>query len=299
MNMNAEYICDFLVTEEQKKINLVYLELLQEFDRLCREAGLTYWLSYGGLIGAARHKGFIPWDDDIDLMMPRADFDRLQAMTQKDFGVREPYFLQNLTTEPHCLQSLIRFRRSDTSDIRNYDLLYVREHPKAPLYNMGINLAVFPIDVIPDSKKKEALQKKITYLLRGISYRTNEPDPNKLLQHKICATVVRLVGKKRFLRLFHSMYRRYNSAGSDTLQIYDGLYDSPQRFPKSVITETVYLPFEDIAVPAPKGYDDFLTCIYGDYMQLPPIESRIPGHGGHTFADIPYPEAIKNLTDSK
>lgn len=299
MNMNAEYICDYLVTAEQKKINRVYLDLLQEFDQLCKKNGLTYWLSYGGLIGAVRHKGFIPWDDDIDLMMPREDFDRLQAMTQEDFGAAAPYFLQNLTTEPHCLQSLIRFRRSDTSDIRNYDLLYVKEHPKAPIYNMGINLAIFPIDIIPGTKKKEVLQKKITYLLRGISYRTNEPDPNKPLQHKICSAVVRLVGTKRFLTFFHSMYRRFNTDGSDTLQIYDGLYDSPQRFSAEIFEQTLYLPFEDITVPVPKGYDTFLRSAYGDYMQLPPIENRVPGHGGHTLPDTAYPEALKALLEAQ
>ena len=291
MNINDEYICDYLVTAAHKKNNQIFLELLQEFDRLCKAAGLTYWLAYGGLIGAVRHKGFIPWDDDIDLMMPRKDFDRLQKMTQEDFGVREPYFLQNLKNEPQCLQALIRFRRSDTTDIRHYDLFYAQTHPRSKWYNMGMNLAIFPVDNLPANKLGLALQRKFSYLLRRICYRATAPD--RPVAQKICSAVTTIFGPRNIMNLLHSLYRCCRINRSGTIHVLDGLYPSPQRFPKEAIDETILLPFEDILVPAPGGYDVFLTSIYGDYMQFPPAESRSPSHGDHITAEESYLEYLE------
>lgn len=293
MNMNSEYICGYLVTEKQKKINQLYLDMLQEFDRLCKDAGLTYWLSYGGLIGAVRHKGFIPWDDDIDLIMPRIDFDRLQKMTQKDFGVKEPYFLQNLSNEPQCLQAMIRFRRSDTADIRPYDLFYAQTHPRNKLYNMGINLAIFPVDNLPANKFGLTLQRKLSYFLRRICYRATAPD--RPIAQKLCAAAATIIGPRNIMNLIHSMYSCVKTNRSGTLQVLDGLYPTPQRFPKEALEETVFLPFEDITIPAPKGYDSFLRSIYGNYMDLPPEEKRCPPHEGHVSPDVSYLDYLKTL----
>lgn len=296
MNMEGETICGYYVSPEQKKINAVYIDLIREFDRLCRRAGLTWWMYGGGLIGAVRHKGFIPWDDDIDLLMPRADFDRLRAMTNEEFGAEAPYFLQNFTTEPACVNALIRFRRSDTTDIRPEHISHMRQRKltEAP-YNMGINLAVFPLDAVPESEFLRRGQKALVYLLWGIFYRANRPNPKRPVQAFLCRIAYRLIGEMNIMKLTHWLYRAPRRVRPDEVQNYDGLYSGRLRWPKSDFAETVYLPFEDIEVPAPVGYDDVLRATYGDYMQLPPEEQRSSPHGGVIDPDRPYPEVLAGL----
>ncbi len=295
MNLNSEVICGYCVTAKQKKINAVYIDLLQEFDRLCKAAGLTWWMYGGGLIGAVRHKGFIPWDDDIDLLMPRADFDRLRAMTNEEFGAEEPYFLQNFKTEPACVNALIRFRRSDTADIRPEHLADIRQNPRQPRYNLGINLAVFSLDAVPQSELIRKLQKAAVYLLWGIFYRANRPGKKRPVQHFLCRAAYSIIGGANIMKLTHWLYRAPRRVRPDELQSYDGLYSGRLRWPKSDFDETVMLPFEDIEVPAPAGYDDILRKIYGDYMQFPPEDQRVSPHGGVIDPDHSYKEVLPGL----
>ena len=297
MNMEGETICGHYVSPEKKRLNAVYLDLLAEFETLCDRAGLTWWLYAGALIGAVRHKGFIPWDDDVDLLMPREDFDRLQAMTNEEFGAKEPYFLQNFVTDPACVQSLIRFRRSDTADIRDYDLTWMDANPKTPPYNMGINLAVFPLDAVPAGDLARGLQTRAVYTLRGIIFRAHFPDPAKPAQHRICLAASRVLGGQNLMKLQHWLYRAPRRVRPGVVQSFDGQYpDCPLVWPASDFAETVRLPFEDVTVPAPVGWDDLLRVTYGDYMQLPPVEQRVELHdSGHTDPDTPYLRLLAEL----
>ena len=295
MNLNEEIICGHLVTAEKKKINAVYLELLQEFDRLCEAHGLTYWLVYGALIGAVRHKGFIPWDDDVDILLPREDFDRLQAMTNADFGVKEPYFLQNENTDPTYHQPLMRFRRSDTSAVMNYDLVRLREYPHKNSYNMGMCLSIFPLDRVPKNRRSFALRRKIAYIIMGIDYRANRSKKDKPLFHKLCRAIEMVVGPRNMVNLMHACYRCPEAKAGNTVNSLDGFYTENCQWPAEDFRETLRMPFEDITVPVPSGYDHFLTVTYGDYMQLPPEEKRIDKHGGFMRADVPYKKAVELL----
>ena len=297
MNMEGETICGHYVSPEKKRLNAVYLDLLAEFEALCERAGLTWWLYAGALIGAVRHKGFIPWDDDVDLLMPREDFDRLQTMTNEKFGAREPYFLQNFVTDPACAQSLIRFRRSDTADIRDYDLSWMEVNPKKAPYNMGVNLAVFPVDTVPAGSRAKALQARAAYTLRGIFFRATCPDPDRPAQHRICLAVYRVLGGQNLMKLFHWLYRMPRRVRPDVVQSFDGLYPNcPLVWPASDFADTVRLPFEDVTVPVPVGWDDLLRTTYGDYMQLPPVEQRSEAHDiGHTDPDTSYLRLLAEL----
>lgn len=295
MNMNDEVICGYLVTAKQKEINAVYLDLIREFDRLCKKAGLTWWMYGGGLIGAVRHKGFIPWDDDIDLLMPRADFDRLRAMTNEEFGANAPYFLQNFRTEPSCVNALIRFRRSDTADVRPEHITDIRHHGNRIRYNLGINLAIFPLDTVPQSELFRKMQKATVYLLWGIFHRANHPNKKRPIQHLLCRLAYDVIGGRNIMELTHWLYRYPKHVRKDEVQNYDGLYTGCLRWPKSDFSETVMLPFEDMEVPAPIGYDHMLRVSYGDYMQFPPEDQRVSPHGGVIEPHRSYLDVIPEL----
>ena len=292
MNLNDEVICGFLVTAEHKHINAVYLDLMQEFDRLCRENGFTYWLIFGGLIGAVRHKGFIPWDDDIDLAMPRKDFDALQKMTSEDFGAREPYFLQNPTTQPGRETILIRFRRSDTTNIRKTDWENIRRNNGTD-ENLGISLAIFPLDNYPKTELGFKLQRGLFQLSFAIMEHYHSEKHGFL--HLAARCIVGLVGERNFSILRHS-YRLSRKNRSGKVHCFHTFYPTfDTHYDAADFSQTVYLPFEDIQVPAPVGYDDVCRVTYGNYMEFPPPEARRMEHGGVVRWDMPYKEAVRQL----
>ena len=106
-----EVRCDYLVTEEYKKIWAVEIDLLLKLDSICRKHGLRYFLMYGSLLGAVRHGGFVPWDDDLDVIMPRDDYEKLQSLASE---FEHPYFLQNPYTDSESFFSNTRLRNSNT-----------------------------------------------------------------------------------------------------------------------------------------------------------------------------------------
>ena len=296
MNLNEEVICGFRVTAEQKHINAVYLDLMREFDRLCRKNGFTYWLIFGGLIGAVRHRGFIPWDDDIDLVMPRRDFDRLQRMTSEEFGAEGRYFLQNATTQPERETILIRLRRSDTTNIRASDWENIRKHG-GTTENLGISVAVFPLDNYPKTELGFKLQRGL-FQLSFMIFRHCDGEDRGFLHHA-SRLIIGLVGRRNFNILRHA-YRLSRKNRSGKVHCFHTFYPGyDTHWDAADFRETVYLPFEDIEMPVPIGYDAVSRTTYGDYMEFPPVESRKLPHGGLVRWDLPYEEAVRMLLSGK
>ena len=291
MNLEDEVICGHLVTAQKKRVNAMYLELLGEFERVCEKNGFTWWLAFGSLLGAVRHKGFIPWDDDVDILMPRADFDRLLKLSNEQLGVKPPYFMQTPHTDAAFQQRILRFRRSDTSFITKYDMDMIRKAGRP--YDMGLALAIFPLDNVPKSGWLFSLQKRIAK--SGVSYRTGEGGAKKQssLKKLIFKLAEGVLSEKTIVRLIHGMYRICRKNRSGYFQCFEGFYQETDVWPAEVFADTVRLPFEDITVPAPAGWDTLLRITYGDYMQFPPPEARAEKHTDFMSADVPWPEALK------
>lgn len=290
-DLQNETIHGFTVTTERKRINLVYLDLLTEFDRLCRENDITYWVYFGTLLGAVRHQGFIPWDDDVDIMMPRKDFDRLMGMTSEEFGAKDPYFLQNINTDPHYFGYLQRFRRSDTTSVTADDLTCLREHPAEAEYNMGLNLSIFPLDDCPSTRTGFWIRKKIAYLIMGVAYRAGQPASVKPAAHFICRTIRKILGNRFFITSVYGLFR-VRKTSSPMVTCLDGFYPDPHYWHREDFRETVMLPFENLQVRAPIGYDRLLTERYGNYMDFPPVVERKEKHDCYMNADRPYRDTV-------
>ena len=296
MNMNDEVICGHLVTAQKKRVNAVYLDLLQEFDRLCRQNGFTYWVTYGSLIGAVRHKGFVPWDDDVDVQMPRKDFDKLRHMTSQAFGAQDPYFLQTPYTDPLFQQRILRFRRSDTACVSPYDLKMATK--AGGIYNMGLALAIFPLDNWPKSRLIQKLQ--LTIARTGVDFRTDGGQvKKKTLLNGAMHLADKVVTEKMIVRIINGMYKLCPKNRSGMVQTFEGFYNGRNVWPAEDYAGAAALQLEDITVPVPIGYKDVLAIRYGDYMQLPPEEERTEPHVDFMSADVCYKDVVEMGPDGK
>ena len=224
-------------SEESKRIQL---EILDGIDRYCRERGLRYSLAYGTMIGAVRHQGFIPWDDDIDLMMPRPDYDRFR----KEFEA-EGLYVVDLAERDDCVETFVKVCKAGTVMVDKCFQLcpYYKSVPKGR----------FPL--------------MVKYFLKRLRY--FYPGSFRSLKRKL------VDGQKAI---------PYTT--SETVGIYYASEKTRTFLPKRIYDEIGTILFEGREYPAPKDYDTYLSSLYGDYMQLPPVEKRVSHHAYDSYIEI-------------
>jgi lipopolysaccharide cholinephosphotransferase len=142
-----------LSMKDLKKLQQVELSLLEKFKEICKKFQLTYYAACGTLLGTIRHKGFIPWDDDMDLFLPWPDYKKLVEVAPKECAY--PFFFQSIYTEPDAMANACRLRRSDTTGFTKWEYENV-----GPGYDLGIFIDIFPLFYVPDSENDREKQKK-------------------------------------------------------------------------------------------------------------------------------------------
>ncbi|MBR4657488.1 MAG: LicD family protein [Oscillospiraceae bacterium] len=285
--LKEETICDFRVTEGRKKLWAVILDLIYEFDRVCQKHGLTYYMIYGSLLGAARHKGFIPWDDDFDVAMPRADYERFIRLSEE---FQHPYFLQTPYTDPESAYSYAKIRNSNTTGISK---MFQYSN-----FNHGIWITVFPLDYWDDQGGEERYaQIRQLNIYNSTFMRLKNPHLNEANQRRVSAYLAEHRDHFKDYNEIHRLASSCNDPNSKyvmTAVITMGRYDQ-KLLDAADFASAVSLPFEGLQVSAPCGWDHLLRLWYGDYMQFPPVEQRGMEHDGTIFdADIPYKEYLAN-----
>ncbi len=154
-SLHAEEICGFYVNEKMKLVWKTELELLKKFISVCEKYNLKYYMAGGSLLGAIRHSGFIPWDDDIDIDMPRDDYNKLLEIAKYEFT--DPIFFQTTYTEQNYVRPHAQIRNSNTTAIVS--------HEKGLYFNQGIFIDIFPLDSVPTNKIKRYFHSNILKLL--------------------------------------------------------------------------------------------------------------------------------------
>lgn len=254
---------------DDKKRKFLQLNMLDYINQFCKENGIKYSIACGTLLGAVRHKGFIPWDDDIDIYILRSEYDK---------------FIELFSKSKTCLYRIYSLN-TDT----NYNLPYakicdnrtlVKEQGKT---TTGLYIDIFPIDQVPDNKEEFTLiHKKILQLykiqgilLTPIKERNSSYERFKLLIRKIQYL---FYTSRRIAQKIDSISRKCNQNNSNSLFELVAGRNCKDTFAKEDFKTTVTLKFEDKEYQAMIGYQDYLTKTYGDFMTPPPIEKQVSNH---------------------
>jgi len=283
--LKSETKCDFTIDRKRKQVWAIELDLLIEFDRVCRKHNLRYYLAFGTLLGAVRHKGFIPWDDDMDVLMPREDYEKLWSCAE-DFKI--PYFFQTPYSDPGFLYAHARLRNSRTTMIQR-PFCYND-------YNMGIFMDILPLDsFVPNNFGKNVFA-ELEGLLVDLStcMKISNLYPNKRDEQRIRER--HLEHPLEIFEKVKELSTTFRNAETDKCFPSAAL---TYGFQKSVLEKkdfegVDYLEFEGINFPVPVGYKHFLENVYGDYMSYPPVEKRGIWHGEVWIdSEISYRETKK------
>lgn len=256
-----------LSTAQMKQLKAIELEILRDFIRACDAMGLRYYVLGGTLLGAVRHGGFIPWDDDIDVGMPRADYDIFAEKGQRYFP--DHIFIQTHRTEKNYVNNYMKIRNSKTT--------FIETSTKNLSINHGVFIDVFPLDgYVKDDKRTKVFQwKNRIYIerLREELYRENIPAKSHVFAFFLKAiypSSVDAVEKRE--KLFKSMPE------GDYWANHCGAWGEKEIMPADWYGEGTELEFEGMKVNAPKEYEKWLSQVYGDYKKLPPVEKRVTHH---------------------
>ena len=264
-----------------KAVHQANLKILKEIDRICRKHGIQYMLDAGTLLGAVRHKGFIPWDDDADVAFTRENYERFARVVRREL----PEGMEFL--EPRQLGGGNAFY-DFTPRILYLNSQTHEDQEEMKFYGGKLNhlwVDLFIQDTLPENKMAASLTKLLQTGIYGLAmghrYRLDYSKYN--LASKALVGVLAAIGKhipmKTIRRLQRAVAVKDNKSKS-RLRYYsnyqpDFLYVTVE---KEWCDEVVDLPFEDTVLMAPKGWHQVLTWIYGDYKKLPPKEKRVPSH---------------------
>ena len=256
------------LTEEQlKEIKIIEKELFISFISVCEKLNLKYYLLGGTLLGAVRHQGFIPWDDDIDVGMPREDYEIFLEKGQA--LLPDGFFLQSYKSDPNYPNCFAKIRNSNTT--------YLETSVKNCDMNHGVFIDIFPLDYYPDDKKTKdrfIFKKNLLNIRISSVYQSKR----KKLKVRLISFLLKLryPSYKMAVKKREKLYKSI-STGS-MLANYGGAWGAKEIVPKEWYGEGVWLEFEGLSVRAPIEYDKWLSQVYGDYMQLPPADKRCPHH---------------------
>ena len=256
------------ITEQQlRDIKSLGIEMFGHFTNACDKLGLRYYLVAGTLLGAVRHKGFIPWDDDIDVGMPREDYERFIAEGQK--YMPDGFFIQAIQTESDYLANFAKIRNSNTT--------FIEKSVKNRNINHGVYLDIFPLDLYPETEKAQKhfhILDKIYSRRIAAEYCVEENG----IKRRIVSAILKLVypSVKTVVEKREALITSLKK--SDRCANFSGIYGTREVMPIEWYGDGVVLEFEGIEAIAPREYDKWLTQVYGDYMQLPSEDKRVPHH---------------------
>lgn len=293
----------FIVSKRTKKLWAVILDLLMEFDRVCKKNGIKYQLTGGSLLGAVRHDGIIPWDDDIDIRMSRVEYNKLDSIAQREFV--HPYFWQTNETDPGSCRGHAQLRNSNTTGILRSEMVGGRP---AFSFNQGVFIDVFPFDNVPDDEEEcNAYVAEVRQLKNQISRRRWEEyairrSPSRSFCFRCVISRIKNVFKcainrllkrdsKELCKRLDKAVQRYSNVKTKKVAPTSFIPGFKETIDARLVVETITHKFEFLDMPISKYYEENLTILYGNWNEYVVGASA---HGG-IFIDLekPYTAYLK------
>lgn len=259
-----------------REVQMATLDIIKKIDEICEKLNITYYLMYGSLIGAIRHKGFIPWDDDMDIAMKYPDYIKFLEYCRKKGDEMKPFELHNFETNKNVFYNISRL--CDTRYILEFDGMN---------YTSGTFVDIYPLEGIGKKedlefwkrklKKTPRIQKSI-YMCCNKTLFFGKTKLTRVANIPKCV-ISKILGKKYFFDKLNN-YRKIDWNESDYVAV--PAWET-QYYERCWFDETIRVEFEDIMVSIPKEYDKLLRRSYSDYMKLPPEKDRRASHGYHAY----------------
>lgn len=277
----SQYFNNLALSDENlDRLHKIEIEMLRDLDRLCKKYNIKYMLSGGSVLGAVRHKGFIPWDDDIDVMMYRDDYNKLDDAFKEMYG--DKYIIKSNDNDKKFVGKMKKIYLRGTEFVEIEKENYPEE--------TCIFIDVFAIDKMPNSKIARKIRGAIhdfAFLATGAIYCYKYPSKTIMDMAAKDKEVKKFYNKKRIIGAILSVFfgfrfymwlekktSRYSNNHSKYEGIPTGIRYNREIFPRDTFRETILWDFEGEQFPIPKNYDAYLTNLYGDYMWIPPVEKR-------------------------
>lgn len=267
-----------LTSSQLEKLHKTEIEILKEIDRICKKYNIKYFMAGGTLIGAVRHQGFIPWDDDLDVYMYRSEYERFCSACEKELDTAR-FFWQTQETDSNYRWTYGKMRRKGT--------LYIRDGQEHMKFFQGIFVDVLPFDKRAENLKHWSMQERLCIICRRVLW---SPVGARTAEKKILRfwyKILSFIPRDWVYCAYKKAAVYYNKSDSTKYYSFNVTWNYPYNdgIDEEWIKDTVELPFEDNAYPAPQNYDAFLRFYYDDYMKLPPVEER---HGNAAVSYIKF-----------
>lgn len=255
-----------LTDEELKQIQEIQKELIGEVRRICKKCGIHFNMVGGTMLGAIRHKGYIPWDDDADIGFLRTEYEKFREVCRKELN-HEKYYMQDLRDTEGYRWGYGKLRRKGTA--------FVRLGQEFMPYDQGISIDLMPFDNVPDGWLMRRIHFLCCFLYRKLFWSEVGSRIEKNLWIRICYKIMRLIPMKVIIK----SYQQFIDAGQKkktqlvrilTFPTPKGVYGYERKW----YTHLTEYQFDEMTLPGAQDHDGYLKVKYGNYMELPPVEKR-------------------------
>lgn len=252
-----------LTDEQLTQLREIQLDMLLEVKRICEKYHIQYSLIGGTLLGAVRHHGYIPWDDDADIGMLRKDYEKFRKVCKKELNPEKYYFQDDRNTEAY---------RWGYGKLRRKNTVFLRENQEHLKFGQEVFIDIFPLDYAPDGMIWRKIHMFHCFCIRKCLWAPVGAESEKSIIKRLVYKGLRKIPKE----VIYKHYYRYIRTGKKSHTVRLNLFPTrkPYGFPIVYFKELRDFIFEGEVFPGTQHYDDYLKIKYGNYMELPPVEER-------------------------